>query len=199
MKEEASAILVWSLALALDHAWAYAWEPDMHRAYGDPEEIRALPIYGEDYPRAIWTPEGREALRRFTEHWWGGDVEDTERVAPVFAPEVEGGTWGAKTPWGRVEVSRDGAVDLWVQEEGEGVQISTPGFFSPVFELPASPRPEVAQEVADFLRRATAHLAWCLSSERCGRAAMLAANTLANLWGAVAPLLLEGEEVTHPG
>lgn len=182
MKEEASAILVWSVALALDHAWAYAWEPDMHRAYGDPEEIRALPIYGEDYPKAIWTPEGREALRRFTEYWWG---EYAEGVVPVFAPEVEESTWRAKAPWGEVEVSRDGAVDLWVREEGGEVQISTPGFFSPVFELPASPRPEVAQEVADFLQGATSHLAWCLSSEVCGRAAMLAANTLANLWGAV--------------
>ena len=185
MKEEASAILVWSLALALDHAWAYAWEPGMHRSYGDPEEIRALPIYGKDYPRAIWTPEGREALRRFTEHWWGEDVEDAERVVPVFAPGVEESTWRAKTPWGRVEVSRGGAVDLWVRQEGGGVQISNPGFFFPVFELPASPHPEVAQEVADFLQKATSHLTWCLSSEVCGKAAMLAANTLANLWGAV--------------
>ena len=188
MKEETSAILVWSLALALDHAWAYAWEPGMPQVYGDPEEIRALPIYGKDYPRAIWTPEGREAIRRFTEHWWGEEWGEDEKVIPVLAPEVRGHVWGAKTPWGRVEVSRDGAVDLWVRQEGRGVQISTPGFFSPVFELPASPRPEVAQEVADFLQRATSHLAWCLSSEGCGRAAMLAANTLTNLWGAVVHL-----------
>lgn len=194
MKEEASAILVWSLALALDHAWAYAWEPGMPKVYGDPEEIRALSIYGKDYPRAIWTPEGREALQRFTERWWNEEDLDLweARVISVFAPEVEGGTWGAKTPWGRVEVSRDGAVDLWVREEGGEVQISTPGFFSPVFELPASPRPEVAQEVADFLQRATSHLTWCLSSEGCGRAAMLAAHTLANLWGAV--VYLQEEE-----
>ena len=184
MKEEASAILVWSLALALDHAWAYTWEPGMSQAYGDPEEIRALPIYGEDYPRAIWTPEGREALRRFAEHWWSGN----ERAIPVFAPEVRGHAWRAKTPWGKVGVSRDGAVGLWVQEEGGGIPIYTPGFLSPVFELPASPRPEVAQEVADFLQRATSHLAWCLYSEECGRAAMLAANTLANLWEAVVRL-----------
>lgn len=188
MKEEASAILVWSLALALDHAWAYAWEPGMPQVYGDREEIRALPIYGKDYPKAIWTPEGREALQRFTEHWWGED----ERVIPVFAPKVRKHIWEGKAPWGRVWVSRDGAVDLWVREEGGEVQISTPGFFSPVFELPASPRPEVAQEVADFLQRATSSLAWCLSSEGCGRAAMLAANTLANLWGAV--VYLQEEE-----
>lgn len=193
MKEEASAILVWSLALALDHAWAYAWEPGMPQVYGDPEEIRALPIYGKDYPRAIWTPEGREALQRFTEHWWGEDGwGEDERVIPVFAPEVRGHVWAAKTPWGRVEVCRDGAVDLWVREESGEVQISTPGLFSPVFVLPASPRPEVAQEVADFLQRATSSLAWCLSSEGCGRAAMLAANTLANLWGAV--VYLQEEE-----
>ena len=87
-------------------------------------------------------------------------------------------------------VSRDGAVGLLVREEGGGFPIYTPGFLSPVFwsELPASPRPEVAQEVADFLQRATSHLAWCLSSEECGRAAMLAANTLANLWEAVVRL-----------
>ncbi len=192
MKEEASAILVWSLALALDHAWAYAWEPGMPPVYGDPEEIRALPIYGKDYPRAIWTSEGRDALQRFTEHWRGRDEEEALvretpqiRVIPVFAPKVRGHVWGAKTPWGMVVVSRDGAVDLWVWEEGGGVQISTPGFFSPVFELPASPRPGATQEVADFLQRATSHLAWCLPSEGCGRAAMLAAHTLANLWGAV--------------
>lgn len=194
MKEEASAILVWSLALALDHAWAYAWEPGMPQVYGDPEEIRALPIYGNDYPRAIWTPEGREALQRFTEHWWGGYEEEALgredlqiRVIPVFTPEVRKHVWGAKTPWGGVWVRRDGAVGLWVWEEDGEVQIYTNGFFSPVFEVPTSPRPEVAQEVADFLQRATSHLAWRLS-EGGGRAAMLAANTLANLWGAVVHL-----------
>ncbi len=87
MKEEASAILVWSLALALDHAWAYAWEPGMPPVYGDPEEIRALPIYGKDYPRAIWTLEGREALQRFTEHWRGGDEEE---ALVREAPQIRG-------------------------------------------------------------------------------------------------------------
>ncbi|BDX35535.1 hypothetical protein MN1_680 [Thermus phage MN1] len=190
-KEGVSAILVWSLALALDHAWACAWEPGLRRAYGDQDDIRALPIYGEDYPRAVWTPEGREALRRFTEHLWGDG--EMEGVIPILSPEIEGDTWRAKAPWGAVEVRRDGAVDLWVAgKTGTRISISgpfAPACVSPAPELSDPSRSDAAPEIADCLCQALSNLTWCLASpEVCGEA-VLAANILSNLWGAVVHVL----------